>query len=149
MASVKAVLRIKIPTLSRSRPDTGRPVVHRQLMTPTIQARAAIRAAGMLKIASIAANNTAGATTAVPRLTATRTMTSRRPVTSGRARGTDGTLAMLRGCLDGKDGLVLVAFGLTFVLTRLHCEVDALFVISRPRAAMTQAAALSRADVTS
>ncbi len=50
-------------------------------------------AARTLKTASIAHNNTAGATTAMPRLTATGAMTSRRGGTGGRSSRAHGHLA--------------------------------------------------------
>src|SRR5690349_13210356 len=78
VANVMVVLTSMIATVNSSRPDTCRPVACRQAVADSIQTMATIIAVVTPKSTRVVVKRTAGATTAVTRLTATRRTTSRR-----------------------------------------------------------------------
>src|SRR4051795_3288930 len=85
VANVIVVLTAMIATVSRSSPDTGRPVACRHPIAPVIQTSAQIIAVARLKSTRLVAKRTAGAITAVARLIATRVTMSRTWGGSGRS----------------------------------------------------------------
>src|SRR6476620_1954438 len=93
VTSAMHVLRVSIPRVSSSNPDTRRPVAHRHAVAPVIQVSPTSIAVAMLNVKSAVVKRAAGTIRAVARLTATRaTISPRCGGAGGEATGIAATV---------------------------------------------------------